>query len=111
MWFQFILNQLINGNAYDALFNDHTPAEVEIASNAMIWDSINKVANYREKTIQSFRRGGILFQKKEDQLQSEIEIAVMVYVFYYDHTWSTFFVFADGTSKEMQPPGADYPTP
>lgn len=111
LWIQHIIRQLISGDAYDVLFNTHSPAEVGLPSNVMIWQAMNKIANYREKSIKAMTRGGILFQKKEDQPDAEIETAIMVYVFYTDHTWSTFFVFADGTNKEMQPPGADYPTP
>ena len=108
---QVAINSIIDGVIFNRGSVLGTDVEGGVPSSQTIWDAVNKVSHYREKKIKSLRRAGLLFQKKEDQPLAELEAAIMVYVFYDDHTWSTFFVFADGTSKEMQPPGADYPTP
>jgi len=98
-----IINLLIDGQIYYNI-----EEEVGFPSNMSMWNSLQKIAGAQDKTVKSIRRGGILFQKKEDKPDSEIEGVIMMYVFYNDHMWSTFFFFADGTNKEMPPPGADH---
>ncbi len=105
---QHLINQLIGGRVFDNINENLSDHEAGIPSNVSIWTALKKIADVQEKKVKAIRRGGILFQQKEDRPDSEIEAAIMVYVFYTDHTWSTFFFFADGTNKEMPPPGADH---
>lgn len=103
-FFKTVINAIIDGGMFVAEYLKHPDVEVGIPSNATVAECIYTNASFKEKKVKAMVYGGVLLQKKEDQPNADIEIARMVYVFYNDHTWTTFFVFADATMKEMLPP-------